>query len=320
MAAARVVGLGARTRSGPPSGRRGGRRLVASAGVAVAAVVVAGLSLQGASAGSVAPRAVVSHRDTTPATFRVSSFNVLGASHTAPGGDRPGMASGETRMQYTTQLLANNRVDVVGMQEMQPVQQAAFRKIQGTSWDLYPGGRLNRIDGHNSIAWRTDTWRLVEANTIAIPYFHGVKVQMPYILLRNIASNRLVWFANFHNPANTKFAGINLQWREQARILEVGLANKIWASGVPLVITGDMNEKAPYFCALTTGSPMKSASGGSWGTSTCSPPDRLKIDWIFGSLDVRFANYRVNDGTLVDKASDHPMILADVTVSSRPRS
>ncbi|MDR7363100.1 endonuclease/exonuclease/phosphatase family protein [Nocardioides marmoribigeumensis] len=315
MAAAREVGLGARTRDG----RRRSRRLVATA-VVGAAAFAGGLSLQGAPADAVAPRAASSLRDATPATFRVSSFNVLGASHTAPGGNKARMASGETRMQWTTQLLANNRVDVVGMQEMQPSQQAAFRQIQGDSWNLYPAGRLNRMDGHNSIAWRTDTWELVEANTIAIPYFHGVKVQMPYILLRNIASNRLVWFANFHNPANTKFAGINLQWRAQARIIEVGLANKLWETGVPLIYTGDMNETTPYFCALTTGSPMKSASGGSWGTSTCSPPPRLKIDWIFGSHDVRFANYRVNDGTLVDKASDHPMILADVTVSSRPRS
>ena len=315
MGTARGAGLGARRWAGTA---RGSRALAAV--VAAGAAVLAAVSLQGAPADATAPRAAGDLRAGTSATFRVSSFNVLGASHTAAGGDRPRMASGTTRMSWTTQLLANNRVDVVGMQEMQPSQQAAFRSIQGDAWGLYPGNTLNTMDGHNSIAWRTDTWQLVEANTLAIPYFHGVKVQMPYILLRHIASKRLIWFANFHNPANTRFAGINTQWRAQARIIEVGLANQIWKSGVPLIYTGDMNETTPYFCALTTGSPMKSASGGSWGTRRCSPPPRMKIDWIFGSTDVRFANYRVNDGTLVDKASDHPMILADVTVSSRPRA
>ena len=315
MGAARGAGLGARWQAG----RARTRWAVAVAAVA-GVTALAGLALQGAPADATAPRAAAAQRVGTDATFRVSSFNVLGASHTTTGGDRPRMASGATRMRYTTQLLADNRVDVVGMQEMQPPQQAAFRSLQGDGWGLYPADTLTTMDGHNSIGWRTDTWQLVEAHTIAIPYFHGSKVQMPYILLRHIASNRLVWFANFHNPANTKFAGVNTRWRAQARIIEVALANQIWRTGVPLIYTGDMNETTPYFCALTTGSPMKSASGGSFGTKRCSPPRKMKIDWIFGSKDVRFTNYRVNDGTLVDKASDHPMILADVTVSSRPRT
>jgi hypothetical protein len=296
------------------------RRGLVGGAVLLGASLLAGTSLAGAPADATAPRAAGSARDVTTATFRVSSFNVLGWSHTEPGGDRPRMASGETRMRYTTELLDNHRVDVVGMQEFQPPQMATFRRIEGDSWGLYPADSLNRIDGNNSIAWRKDTWALVEAHTIAIPYFKGAKVQMPYILLRNLASNRLVWFANFHNPANTRQMGDNLRWRAQARILEVALANEIWASGVPLMITGDMNEKAPYFCALTTGAPMRSASGGSWGTSRCSPPANLQIDWIFGSNDVRFTSYAVKDGPLVDKASDHPMILADVTVAGRPRS
>jgi hypothetical protein len=300
-------------------GSRTRRHLIGTLALAGAAFL-AGAGLHGAPADAQAPRAASSFRDVTSATFRVSSFNVLGWSHTEPGGKRPRMASGQTRMQWTTQLLDNNHVDVVGMQELQPQQLDAFRAIQGTTWDLYPADTLTRIDGHNSIAWRTDVWELVEANTIAIPYFKGAKVQMPYILLRNLASDRLVWFANFHNPANTRANPDQAQWRAQARVIQVGLANKLWESGVPLVVTGDMNETRPYFCALTTGSPMKSANGGSWGTSVCSPPARMKIDWIFGSNDVGFAGYRVNRGTLVRKASDHPMILADVTVSSRPRT
>ena len=313
--------MGAARTGGRSSRRtvRGRRGLLCTVGLTGAAFL-AGLSLHGAPADADSAGAARSFREVTSATFRVSSFNVLGWSHTDAGGKNARMASGETRMQWTTQLLADNAVEVVGMQELQPRQLAAFRSLQGEAWDLYPADALNRIDTHNSIAWRTDTWELVEANTIAIPYFQGAKVQMPYILLRHLETGRLVWFANFHNAANTRYSGDSTPWRAQARILQVGLANKIWESGVPLVFTGDMNETTPYFCALTTRSPMKSASGGSWGTTRCRPPERMKIDWIFGSNDVRFTNYRVKDGTLVDKASDHPMILADVTVSSRPRA
>ncbi len=44
------------------------------------------------------------------------------------------------------------------------------------------------------------------------------------------------------------------------------------------------------------------------------------IDWTSGSRDLRLTHDRVEDGRLVDKASDHLMILADVTVPSRPRA
>lgn len=309
---------------------RARRLLVATLGAAAAALV-AGLAWQGAPAqagpASRAEAGVARLWDgqdgvdnTNPATFRVSSFNVLGWSHTAAGGSKARMASGETRMQWTARLLANQAVSVVGMQELQPRQQRTFREIHGSTWDLYPEDTLTRIDGHNSIGWRTADWELAEAHTVAIPYFHGSKVQMPYVLLRHKASGRLVWFVNVHNPATTRKHGNNARWRWYARNLEAALATELYATGLPVVMTGDMNETTPFFCTMTRKAPMKSASGGSYGaTKPCSPPRRMKIDWIMGSTDLRFTNYRVNDGTLVDKASDHPMILADVSLSTRAR-
>src|SRR5690349_12194944 len=49
-------------------------------------------------------------------TFTVSTFNLLGSSHTPVGGRR---APGTTRMVWANQLLAKHGVDVVGFQEMQ---------------------------------------------------------------------------------------------------------------------------------------------------------------------------------------------------------
>src|SRR5687767_612065 len=46
---------------------------------------------------------------TTPATFfRVGNFNVLGADHTAPGGNRKGWESGAVRMDRVVSLLQQN--------------------------------------------------------------------------------------------------------------------------------------------------------------------------------------------------------------------
>ena len=46
-------------------------------------------------------------------------------------------------------------------------------------------------------------WELVEANSIAVPYFHGQMIRRPVIKLKNKESGREVWFFNTHNPAST---------------------------------------------------------------------------------------------------------------------
>lgn len=254
-------------------------------------------------------------------TFRVASFNILGANHTdGRRANKKRFAPSSVRTPRTVLSLDLNGVDVVGFQEMQATQHDQFTSITKGAWGTYPGRQLSNYATHNSIAWRTATWRLVEANTVPITYFNGTLVPMPYVLLRHLASGRLVWFANFHNPASTRKRAPQAKWRAQAKAAQIALANRLWESGVPLVLTGDMNERESYFCSMTTQAPMKSASGGSWGTSSCRPPADVRIDWVFGSSFLKFSNYRVNRGDLVKKITDHPMIVADVTVPVAPRA
>jgi endonuclease/exonuclease/phosphatase family metal-dependent hydrolase len=253
--------------------------------------------------------------------FRVASFNILGANHTdgPKASKRHRFAPSTVRTPQTIRSLDLNGIDVVGFQEMQVKQVDQFAsRTQGT-WALYPGRQLSNYAAHNSIGWRTAEWKLVEANTIPITYFNGQRVPMPFVLLRHLPTGRLVWFANFHNPASTKSRPPQGKWRAMAKADEIALANRLHESGVPLVLTGDMNERETYFCAMTTKAPMKSASGGSWGASACKPPRDVRIDWVFGSNDLKFSGYRVNRGALVQKITDHPMIVADVTVPVRPR-
>ena len=252
-------------------------------------------------------------------TFRVASFNVLGNNHTGPHGTHKGFASGATRTDYLIRLLDLRGLSVAGLQEFQRPQFDRFMSRTQGAWGVYPGNQLSNYATHNSIVWRTSQWELLEAKTLPIPYFHGTKVPMPYVLLRNLQSGRLVWFANFHNPASGKRRGNQSQWRNQAAAMEVALANTLWQTGVPLVLTGDMNEQASYFCKMATLAPMKSASGGGYGTSTCRPPAEQRIDWVFGSNFVQFSGYGVHRGDLIQKTSDHPMIVADVTIPLRPR-
>jgi len=252
-------------------------------------------------------------RAAEPVVFRVSTFNVLGAGHTAAGGNKAvGWASGAARMHGAVDLLRGAGVDVVGFQEFQRPQFAVFKNSM-PNWGVYPGAQLTRRGATaNSIAWDEGKWERVEVHTIDIPYFGGKPWPMPYVLLRDRYSGQEVWFANFHNPADVH--GPAERFRDRATALQISLAIRLHAGGTPVIITGDMNDKSDYFCPMTTRAPMHAANGGSTGGS-CSPPSNMGIDWIFGSSDVDFANYVHNNGQLVNKTTDHPFIWTQATLN-----
>ncbi len=248
-----------------------------------------------------------------PTTFRVSTFNVLGASHTDAGGNKRGWAGASTRMAWAVSVLQSSGADVVGLQEFEESQYRTFAGRTAGAWDVYPGLSGDPRAVRNSIAWRTDTWQLVEGATIAIPYFHGQRVPMPYVRLRNIASGQDVYFINVHNPATTGRWGDNERWRDAATGLEVGLISQLHTAGFPVVLTGDFNERDEVFCRVTGSGAMRAANGGSVGGS-CAPPPDMNVDWIFGSSVIEFSNFLATKGGLVQRATDHPFVVADAVI------
>ena len=84
------------------------------------------------------------------------------------------------------------------------------------------------------------------------------------------------------------------------------------ADGVPVIATGDYNERAEIFCRFTAGGVFTAAAGGS-SAGGCSPPPNMQVDWIFGSTGVAFASYAV---TGTGQASDHSMVHATATLTS----
>ncbi len=249
----------------------------------------------------------------TVADFRISSFNVLGSSHTRNGGR--GRRPGVVRMRGAVALLARHDVDVAGFQELQHDQARELLRATGGSWALYPGP--SAPDSDNSIGWRTSEFQLVRTSTLPIPYFNGRKRQMPVVLLRHRATGMTAWVANVHNPAETRRYRNQQRWRTQATHLEAGLANRLHGGGVPLLLTGDMNERSAYFCRLTAAAPaMVAARGGSNGPGGCRARAPRAVDWIFGSAGVTFSDYAEDRSDLVDVTTDHPVIVGRVRIDA----
>ena len=240
--------------------------------------------------------------------FTVSSFNVLGAGHTAGKG---GMAPGVSRMHAAVGLLMSHGVSVAGLQEFQEPQYRTFQGLVGGTYDVYPGLSLGVQPVQNSIIWRSADWSLVEAHTLSIPYFHGNHVPMPYVLLRNQHSGREVWFYNSHNPADAY--GPAGHWRAVATSMEASLARNLTSDGTPMIVTGDMNDRAPFACPFASGSGMHSADGAYY-SGGCHLPAHTNVDWIFGSHSLDFSSFVTDRSTQSRRISDHPMVRSDVTV------
>jgi hypothetical protein len=166
-------------------------------------------------------------------------------------------------------------------------------------------------DPVNSIAWRKDTWELVKPGSIPIPYFHGKIHHMPVVLLRNKHTGQEAYFANFHNPASTKRVGDQERFRDEAMKRQIAMVNKLTReTGLPVFVTGDMNEREEYYHGMTKGAPMVSADAPKGGPA----PKKPGIDWIFGTKGVTFTDYVRDRGALVQKTTDHPMIVSKARI------
>ncbi|MBC2933879.1 endonuclease/exonuclease/phosphatase family protein [Nocardioides sp. zg-1228] len=254
----------------------------------------------------------VAERRNQPIEFQVASFNVLGDSHTGPGGNKPGYPDGGPRMDMAISTLRSNGIDVVGFQEFEQSQYAMFTARAG-EYSLYPGMTLGNKSVRFNIAWRSDMFRMVDAHTLSIPYAGGSRIAMPVVLLESTSTGRRAWFANFHNPADTARLGSNGRWRAEAAAIEVSHLTQLHqAEGLPVIATGDYNEREAIFCRFAATGVFAAAAGGS-GVGGCSPPPRMGVDWIFGSTGVAFTDYAVTD---TGNASDHAMVHSTATLTS----
>lgn len=249
----------------------------------------------------------------SPTQFTISSLNVLGAGHTGPNGNKKGWAPGTQRMAWLTDIIRDNGVDVIGLQEFELPQYRVFMELAGTEYGIYPGQVWGPKATRNSVAWNLAEWELVSASWVEIPYFHGNMMRMPVVLLRNLQSGQQAYFSTFHNPANAR--GPAAKWRKQATEIQIALVNRLRTeSGLPVYVTGDMNERDIYFCRLTSGTDMVSANGGVNDGGGCGPARPTYIDWIFGSPETTFSGYVANRGPRIRKSTDHPMIIAQAAL------
>jgi endonuclease/exonuclease/phosphatase family metal-dependent hydrolase len=238
------------------------------------------------------------------APFRIASFNVLGDSHTAPGGNRRGWEDSLVRLEKTARLLERRAIDLVGLQEFQRRQAEAFPALTKDAFAYFP----TVGDRENAIAWRTSRFDLLAATTQGIPYFDGDTRHMPVVLLADRTTGEPFYVVNVHNPARRG----NQHWRDVAIRRERNLIAQLRTHGLPVFLTGDLNDRDEAFCPLMATGHVRTPAGGTHRAGRCDPPAYGPVDWIFGTKGVTWAGFTIDRSTQELKISDHPLILADV--------
>ncbi|MBC2960350.1 endonuclease/exonuclease/phosphatase family protein [Nocardioides deserti] len=232
-----------------------------------------------------------------PFTFQVGTLNVQGSQHRANGTGRAAM--------HASTILGRG-VDLVGFQEVQDDQLAVLRsRLPG--WTIWPGQSLGNQGVRLQIGWRDDLFELVDTGSIITTFDHQSR-PIPYVLLRDRATTGEFWVIDLHNSPRDQEAD-----RDAATGAQIALVERLKATGKPVLLMGDTNEKTEFGCRVSAATGMIGSNGAT--PTSCVGAGPIKIDKIMGVGGVAFSGHVVDYGAPVRAATDHAFVRATVTVT-----
>jgi endonuclease/exonuclease/phosphatase family metal-dependent hydrolase len=244
---------------------------------------------------------------TAPFDVRIGTFNVLGSQHTAPGGERRNYPPASYRSPAQADFINAKALDIVGMQELQDDQLTTISARTGlTAW---PGFAWGAKETDNSILYDADRFELVSGEMWTIPFMGRPRPQ-PIVRLRVRDTGREFYVVNTHPSAgyDRKYTAE----RYHGQDVLIGVLSRLTATGLPVLLTGDMNDRAPFYDRVVCRGGMVSASGGSGCASR--PPQMYAVDWVVGSPAVSFTDYVSDPGPGDRKLTDHFVVYATAHV------
>lgn len=243
-----------------------------------------------------------------PISFKVGSFNVLGSQHTAPGGGRRNFPPASTRTPAAAALVGKHGVDILGTQELQDDQLAGLTGATGMV--AYPGTSWGTVETDNSILWDPGVFEFVSGDRFTITFMGRARPQ-PILRLRHRVTGRELYVVNTHPSAG---GGVYAGERRAGQSTLVSVVNNLKAQGLPVVVTGDMNDREAFYCAVVPATGMTASNGGSYSGGCRPPASPLPVDWVVGH-GMTWSNYWRDTTPVDNRTSDHFFISATAHVN-----
>ncbi len=240
-------------------------------------------------------------------SFTIGTFNVLGSQHSTSSGDHSRYPAASYRSAGAASLMKRHGVDVVGDQEMKPDQLNEITRLTGMK--AWPGYAFGSRDTDNSILYNPAKFEFVSGTSFPVKFMNAVRPQT-VLLLRERSTGREVYFVNVHVSAVTapRYQASHVAGH-YATAAEI---NKLQATGIPVFLTGDMNDRAAFYCRVVPLTHLVAAVGGNVDGG-CHPAAHLAVDWVLGSAPTTFTNYW-EDRSPIGRISDHFFVSATAHV------
>ena len=244
--------------------------------------------------------------ESTPYTFKIGSFNVLGSQHTGPRGQRQNFPSAAARTPRAASLARNHGVDILGTQELQEDQLAGLTAQTGMA--AWPGRAWGASETHNSILYDPSVFEFVAGESFNITFMSRSRPQ-PILRLRHRKTSRELYVVNTHPSAGEGKYAVE---RDRGYASIVSVVNRLQDTGLPVLLTGDMNDRERFYCNVVGRTALTASSGG--GAGCAPPPGPVPVDWVVGS-GVSWSGYQRDTSPVTQKISDHFFISATATVN-----
>jgi murein DD-endopeptidase MepM/ murein hydrolase activator NlpD len=230
------------------------------------------------------------------------------------------------------------------LQEARPNQQRTFKKLAGSTYDIYPAEtNAGGTDGFtpNPIVWNKNSFSLVPGSgqLRAISYDGKQLRHLAIVKLQDKTTGQQFWVMNTHDPADVR-DGDTAQQRVNNANLYVKVFNELSAEGVPVYLTGDFNNRYSLgggngplgglrenltYCILTSNGKVWDAWDAAQSKSGPCPstnagPANNAVDHIFVTKDDRstVSNFSVSPMGLQRNGSDsHDTIFVDIAIAAQ---
>ena len=215
---------------------------------------------------------------TAPISFRIGTLNLLGgAPATADGSTLP---PAPLRTAEAAGLVASHGVDVLGTQEV-PADQLRDL-LDRTGMAAWPEGGWGESETGNTILYDPGVFEVVDGSFFTITVMGHPRPQ-PVVRLRHRATGRELFVVDTHPPAGE---GRSLAERRRGEATLVGVVEELSKAGLPVLVTGDMNDGEEFYCRVVPAAGLVASNGGGGGGpgTGCRPPEGpLPVDWVVGT-------------------------------------
>lgn len=219
--------------------------------------------------------------------------NVLGYSHTAPGGNEAWRLDGQIRQHIMDKVIVAHHADLGVLNEFEHPQAEVFRRELGAIYALdYIG-----TDTRNSIFYRRSLYKIIGYYKVNVPYFDGRRINIPVARLHNRKTDRNIVVMAVHNPADTRRFPHQLRWRLQALNIEIRAVNCLerMFPYAQVVVAGDWNSRQYIRIRMLRDTDLHSPITSQY----------IPIDQTFGNPKVKFSHYQRITSPRIRRSTDH---------------